>query len=72
MNKIAEVVYTQVPKLKIDSFFTEHYYPMQILFHQTQIGAMIHELAKHVSPQELTYIQSIQERMEKNLPLCEE
>ncbi len=72
MNKVTEVVYSQVPKLKIDRFFMEHYYPTQVLFHQTHIGSMIGELAKYISPKELQYIQSLQERMEKNLPLCEE
>ena len=82
MNKVTEVVYTQVPKLKIDSFFMEHYYPRQILFHQTHIATMIWELEKAtsfvnglpkkiLSPEELQYIQSIQDRMERNLPIAE-
>lgn len=72
MNKITEVVYSQVPKLKIDSFFMEYYYPNQILFHQTHIWTMIWELAKNISQKELQYVQSLQERMEKNLPISEE
>lgn len=69
MNKVMEVVYSQVSKLKIDGFFVEHYYPTQVLFHQSHIGVMMEELAKHVTSKELTYIQSIQKRMEKNEPL---
>lgn len=72
MNKVTEVVYSQVPKLMIDNFFMEHYYPAQILFHQTHISIMVWELAKSISPRELQYIQSLQEKMQRNLPISEE
>jgi hypothetical protein len=72
MNKVTEVVYTQVPKLKIDSFFMEHYYPTQILFHQTHIGLMTAELGKYISKKEIEYVQTIQEKMEKNEPIADE
>ena len=72
MNKITEVVYTQIPKLKIDSFFMESYYPTQILFHQTHIATMMQELGKYISKKELIFIQTIQDKMEKNQPICDE
>jgi hypothetical protein len=71
MDSIARWIYAQVPKMEIDKYFVQYYYPLQIEFHQSRISSYLFQIQRSIAPKEFAYLLTIQSRMEKNQPLCD-